>query len=295
MTNDPSDRRNEYREFDSELIASFLGDRTITRSERISTGKSNTNIKLELNDGITVVARLYSENSWSSPEREMLIATMMGGKVPIPEMFAHGEGWAVFEFVEGDQLDSQPEHSGAAARAIAQLTQVKFKAGGWITEKGDITAFDFGDDYYGSQLEHAEVRNWLGPERIPLLSKILDNETTRFTEMGQQPSLTHGDFNPTNILIHEGEVSAVLDWEYSHAGTPYMDIGNLLRNTESQYHESIGQGLIEGGFDLPEDWKQRAALIDFSSHLEFLTSSRSDEFKRTRIDLIDSFITMFDS
>ena len=79
MTNDPSDRRNEYREFDSELIASFLGDRTITRSERISTGKSNTNIKLELNDGITVVARLYSENSWSSPEREMLIATMMGG------------------------------------------------------------------------------------------------------------------------------------------------------------------------------------------------------------------------
>ena len=43
---DPKDRRNKYREFDPALISSFLGDRTISRSERISTGKSNTNIKL---------------------------------------------------------------------------------------------------------------------------------------------------------------------------------------------------------------------------------------------------------
>jgi aminoglycoside phosphotransferase (APT) family kinase protein len=292
---DPKDRRNKYREFDPALISSFLGDRTISRSERISTGKSNTNIKLELSDGITVVARLYSENSWSNPEREKLIANMIDNRVPIPKMLANGNDWTVLEFVEGNQLDAQPEHSGAAARAIAQLTQVTFETGGWITEKGQITAFDFGDDYYGSQLEHAEVRNWLGPERIPLLSKILANETPRFTEISQQPSLAHGDFNPTNVLIHEGEVSAVLDWEYCHAGTPYMDIGNLLRNTESKYHESIGRGLVEGGFDLPNDWKQRAALIDFSSHLEFLSSARSDEFKRTRIGLIDSFIDMFNS
>jgi len=295
MTNDSNDRRNEHRDFDPALIANFLGDRTISRSERISTGKSNTNIKLELSGGVTVVARLYSEKSPNSPEREKLIASMIGDLVPIPKMLTNGNNWAVFEFVEGRQLDAQPEHSGAAGHAIALLTQIKFETGGWITETGDIAPFDFGDDYYASQLEQAEVRKWLGPERILLLSKILANENTRLTEINQQSSLTHDDFNPTNVLIHKGEVSAILDWEYCHVGTPYMDIGNLLRNTSSQHHESIGQGLIDGGFDLPDDWKQRAALVDFSSHLEFLTSARSDDFKHTRIDLIDSFIVMFKS
>jgi len=43
--------------------------------------------------------------------------------------------------------------------------------------------------------------------------------------------LVHSDFNPKNILVDAGSgtVTAVLDWEYAHAGTPYSDLGNLLR------------------------------------------------------------------
>jgi hypothetical protein len=43
-------------------------------------------------------------------------------------------------------------------------------------------------------------------------------------------SFVHGDFNSTNILVHKGAVTCILDWEFSHAGSPYMDIGNLLRH-----------------------------------------------------------------
>ena len=41
----------------------------------------------------------------------------------------------------------------------------------------------------------------------------------------------HSDFNPKNILVDpaSGAVTAVLDWEYAHAGSPYADLGNLLR------------------------------------------------------------------
>lgn len=43
--------------------------------------------------------------------------------------------------------------------------------------------------------------------------------------------LVHSDFNPKNILVDPvaGVVTAVLDWEYAHAGSPYSDLGNLLR------------------------------------------------------------------
>ena len=37
--------------------------------------------------------------------------------------------------------------------------------------------------------------------------------------------LLHGDFSPDNVLVHEGRVSAVLDWEAAKSGPPGLDIG----------------------------------------------------------------------
>jgi len=81
-----NDRRNEYREFDPDLITNFLGHRKIVNSERIASGKSNTNFALDLSDGQRVVVRLYSENAQSSPAREKQIAEMIGDTIPIPTM-----------------------------------------------------------------------------------------------------------------------------------------------------------------------------------------------------------------
>jgi hypothetical protein len=151
-----NDRRNEYRELDPAIIADFLDARsvTITTTERLATGKSN--IKLTLSDGATVVARLYSSNAQSTPAREKQIASMIGNTIPIPNMLDHGDDWAVFEFAEGTTLDTQPEHSRAAAHAIAQLAKIHLDTAGWITESGDITPFNFGDfgnDYNASMLK----------------------------------------------------------------------------------------------------------------------------------------------
>jgi aminoglycoside phosphotransferase (APT) family kinase protein len=50
-------------------------------------------------------------------------------------------------------------------------------------------------------------------------------------------TLVHGDFKPGNVLIQEGDVSAVLDWETAHLGDPHEDLGwvsNPLRAAEHQ-------------------------------------------------------------
>ena len=65
-----------------------------------------------------------------------------------------------------------------------------------------------------------------------------------------------------------------------------------------QYHDesnyaAIENALTSSGFEFLEDWKERAALCDISSHLEFLTTNRSDEFKQTRIEKIDDFLKFF--
>ncbi|MFF0340888.1 phosphotransferase family protein [Kribbella sp. NPDC004875] len=46
--------------------------------------------------------------------------------------------------------------------------------------------------------------------------------------------LVHSDFNPKNLLVDPGtaRITGLIDWEFSHAGSPYADLGNLLRFNE---------------------------------------------------------------
>ena len=45
--------------------------------------------------------------------------------------------------------------------------------------------------------------------------------------------------------------------------------------------------------NLPEDWLRRARLVDLTSHLEFLTTARSDAFKRECVGRIEAFLRTF--
>jgi aminoglycoside phosphotransferase (APT) family kinase protein len=40
-----------------------------------------------------------------------------------------------------------------------------------------------------------------------------------------RPALVHGDYRIGNMLVHEGKVSAVMDWELAHVGDPCFDLG----------------------------------------------------------------------
>ncbi len=54
--------------------------------------------------------------------------------------------------------------------------------------------------------------------------------------------LVHSDLNPKNLLVDPPalRVTAVLDWEFAHAGHPFTDLGNLLRfDRHPSYVESV--------------------------------------------------------
>ena len=47
---------------------------------------------------------------------------------------------------------------------------------------------------------------------------------------GQSKALVHGDFRNGNLLVDEGGLVAVLDWELAHLGDPVRDLGYLCAN-----------------------------------------------------------------
>ena len=50
----------------------------------------------------------------------------------------------------------------------------------------------------------------------------------------------HGDYRPANILVVDGQLSAVLDWEFAHVGDPAEDLGWYL--TSHYTHEHLIEG-----------------------------------------------------
>ncbi|MCG3180950.1 MAG: hypothetical protein BIFFINMI_03316 [Phycisphaerae bacterium] len=274
------DRRHPVRPFQPRLIREFLGGRRCVKATRLRGGRSNSNYRVALDDGTSCVVRLFSRPDGA--EREAAVRRLAAKVVPVPQELARGTDWAVFEFAPGRPLADCPGCTAAAAKALAWIASVRLPRAGWIGADGAIRPFDFGGgrSFEASMFARRAVRALLGRETIRTLRAILSAEAEQAEgrdDFGVR--LVHGDFNPTNILVHRGAVSAVLDWEFSHAGSPWMDIGNLLRHTPAKHRGLIARGLRAGGIDLPADWIRRAELADLGAHLEFLESARSNAFK----------------
>ena len=257
--------------------------------ELFQAGKSNTNYKLVLSDGWTYVLRLYRAGN---TRREAYAMDLVRSLVPVPLEVDRGETWSLFSFLEGEHLENVPEHTRVAAEALARISSLVLESPGLVNADGSISPFPWGGvrGFIVERLATAEVGAWIGRNGVNAVLEVVNRESHRLAEVDTERRLVHGDFNPTNVLIHGGSVSGILDWEYCHSGSTYMDIGNLLRHTHPDYHSEIKSGLESGGMSLPGDWMERAALVDLTSHLEFLTSARSDDFKRRCVTRIETFL-----
>ncbi len=73
------------------------------------------------------------------------------------------------------------------------------------------------------------------------------------------PALTHDDFNYNNMLVDGDRVSAVLDWEFAHIGTPAADLAYLYYAAQSMgsFADWLSAYEASGGLVPP------AAQLDF--------------------------------
>lgn len=70
------------------------------------------------------------------------------------------------------------------------------------------------------------------PELAALFDRLLAAPAPR----SGPPSLVHGDTKLSNLMWHQGGISAMLDWEMALNGEPLADLGYMLYGFESEYH-----------------------------------------------------------
>jgi len=273
------------------LAAAGLCD-SVRRVELLAGGLVNTNYRLDLAGGETLVLRLYDRDG-SACAREAALLRLVSGHVPVP-VIVHTEpnGFGtlppllLMTYIDGISLRAlkatlSDDELGPPARAVGQVL-------------ARIHAFRFPNP--GSLGPALEVGPWFAepPDVVPKLiesflprleatlarrvDNFIANMADRLRSFDAEACLVHSDYGSANVLLRRlhdrWEVAAVLDWEFAFSGCRLWDLGNLLRyehDSRPRFEPQASRGYIEAGGELPDDWRVLARAFDLVSLCEMLT------------------------
>jgi len=149
--------------------------------------------------------------------------------VPTPAMFVPDAGYAVLDWLSGDDLarrlkKGEPVAAVAAGRALAALH-------GLATD--GLPSRSAVDSLATTQHQVTMLQNHQPtPELVAHVVKIMASLTARLPDMDSgMRGLVHGDFHQGQLLANDDKI-CVLDWDRVHLGDLAADYGNFLAQLE---------------------------------------------------------------
>lgn len=194
-----------------------------------------------------VVVRVYGAGARdpgpAAPEIDAAVLELVRGLLPVPRVLevrrpnsaAGTPGLLVTSFEPGERLeDLLPtlDDEGLArvgrslGEVLARLGHMAMPRTGEFID-GDLTI----RPWRGTLADFlASLRSRGAALDVPGLDALVETADD-VNALTRRSCLVHSDFNPKNVLVDPDTlaVTALLDWEFAHAGSPYTDLGNLLR------------------------------------------------------------------
>lgn len=201
------------------------------------------------------VVRIYAHSAGrrgpNAAEIDAALLRLVRGLLPVAEVLevrradeaAATPALLVTSYLPGERVDLVlPRASDELRRSIganlgqvlAHLSRMPFLRAGFFVD-GDLRLGampDGVDDLAGWVEAHGvgtALADWSAQDR-DLLRSVAEGAQVLLDSV-DRVCLVHSDFNPKNLLVDPagGEVTGLVDWEFAHAGSPYTDLGNLLR------------------------------------------------------------------
>jgi GrpB-like predicted nucleotidyltransferase (UPF0157 family)/aminoglycoside phosphotransferase (APT) family kinase protein len=276
----------------------YTGANDIKSVSIIPGGCANINVLVQLNvSDIPVILRVYLRDK-ESVYREQKISSLLHKKLPAPEFHHVGEydgyTFAIIEYLPGQTLrdlllkGKAPDISDImfkVGRILGEIANIKFPSSGFFNKnleiEKSITSEGF-VDFCFECLENNKVKATLPQEQREQIKNIFRVYKNLLPDEAEK-NLVHADFDPANILVSEVngeiEVSGILDWEFSFAGSTLCDVANMLRYAHQmpdEYQNSFLKGLRGSGYELPSSWQITVNLLNIVSLLDCLVRSDSE-------------------
>lgn len=289
----------------------------ITKLEFMQAGCANSNYKLSFAQKNPIILRFYIRDKDALPI-EAWVKQQVHDKIPVASMLYTDDSmseveypFALLEFIPGIlmrdiclQGNMQAMHQTCyqAGTYLKALAQIQLPHAGFF-HAGHIKAFSADELLYPYMLNLLEKCQSQQTLSIALIAKVKSLLRQHESLLVLKPpfNLSHGDFDPSNILVSKNEygwtISAILDWEFSFSGHYYFDMGNMLRyahRVDSSFEESFLQGLQTEGLSLPQDWKQTVKLYDLVSLLQFCATKGKQSHPNLLNDVTSLIVNTID-
>jgi aminoglycoside phosphotransferase (APT) family kinase protein len=276
------------------LLRPVLGEVCIREIRPVAGGLVNTNLRLALDRPPGVVLLRLITREPPQARKEAALDRLLRGRVPTARFLHLAETnpvtrgpYAVLEWIEGERLDRVAARADAAAldglgeaigAVLARVHAFRFARHGFLTPDLRVTAvIGFDRAALLDFLRECLVRGPGGARLgVALTNRVLDfaaREGWRLDAWLDDPRLVHGDFNPSNILMRDAGVAAVLDWEFALSATPAFDFANLLRpplGMRAGFAAALARGYRRAGGVLPADWQRIAQIADLFAWADLL-------------------------
>jgi Ser/Thr protein kinase RdoA (MazF antagonist) len=184
----------------------------------------------------------------------------------------------------------------SVGNALARISEHTFSKPGFLDANLDVpqpwtSVYDGFFPYLVHLVERAQMDEGLKRRVVGAWT----SREERLRIVTEQPCLSHADYKASNLLIHGGRLSGVLDWEFVHAGTWLLDAGQVLRYL-GPLRETFADEM-ERGFQkqMPPDWRELSRTIDLINLTEFLVKPSGEQQAATSRALIMDSVSELDS
>lgn len=199
------------------------------------------------------------------PTAQVLCSGVVGKKYYIVQNMLRGQPAGARTLKHGLFVDVRQHWSKDIEREVeqivARINQIPLNGYGWIVRR-EKTA---GGRYKTWQafLAH-EFALWTkGIARAEGNAALTKKLKRYFAEVFsgltlEHPSLVHGDLtNPSNILVLDGKVSGLVDWEWSLAGDPAWEFAFHNPYSLNAYFKALGRGISD---EEKREFKRRISI-----------------------------------
>lgn len=274
------------------MASKALPKQNLSSYHIISGGCANLNIKLTFHDSVApLILRIYLRDK-EAAFKEQKLAELVHQDIPAAQIIyignLDGYKYAIMQFIDGITLrDLLLGNSGedignvlfAAGKILAKMQKFTFDKQGEFGKNLSVTPFPSSYDYllFAKQcMENQWITATFNDKDRTRILKNITNNTSYFPDK-TDTTLTHGDYDPANILVQEvsgkWQISAILDWEFAYSGSLLQDVANMLRYSHQLpdfYKEQFLRGLAEAGVILPGHWRRTTHLLNLLALLDCL-------------------------
>ncbi|KKR78593.1 MAG: hypothetical protein UU24_C0031G0008 [Candidatus Nomurabacteria bacterium GW2011_GWA2_40_9] len=236
-----------------------------------------------------LVLRIYPKEGWKV-EKEAYLYNLIKEKtnVPVPAVYnidtsksIINKPYALLSKIEGKELPLSKTLVKEAGSCLAKLHSIKFGSFGWIINNQIKPKFKTWPGFILYDLNY-KIKRTKMPGQLAAKIKKYVKINQFLLNIKTKPCLLHKDYHKSHILVKDGRISGIIDFEWSIAGHNEMDIVKSLLwmfNRNKELEKIFLDGYKKYGA-ISDKFNERRRLYELITYLSALNFAYELKNKR---------------